>query len=70
MQFGTGVKRRMLVCVAAGALAMGLLTPLAFSAVPAKQTVDQGSFGVFMHGQRVATETFSIHQDETGSSVV
>ncbi len=33
------------------------------------QTVDSGSFGVFMNGKRVATETFSIQQDSTGSSV-
>ncbi|MGA8152817.1 MAG: hypothetical protein WB952_17845 [Terriglobales bacterium] len=33
------------------------------------QTVDEGSFGVFMGGKRVATETFSIHQDTAGSSV-
>lgn len=33
------------------------------------QTVDSGSFGVFMGGRRVATETFSIHQDSNGSSI-
>lgn len=31
--------------------------------------VDSGSFGVFMGGRRVATETFSIHQGADGSSV-
>jgi hypothetical protein len=31
--------------------------------------VDSGTFGVFVKGQRVATETFSIHQ-ENGASVV
>ena len=36
---------------------------------PAAQMVDSGSFGVFMNGRRVATETFSIHQSG-GSSVV
>ena len=35
---------------------------------PAK-VVDSGSFGVFMNGKRVATETFSIQQSSTGSSV-
>jgi len=35
---------------------------------PAK-VVDSGSFGVFMNGKRVATETFSIQQSGTGSSV-
>ncbi len=34
------------------------------------KTVDSGSFGVFMNGKRVATETFSIHQSSTGSSII
>jgi hypothetical protein len=33
------------------------------------QTVDSGSFGVFVRGQRVVTETFSVHQ-ENGISIV
>jgi len=71
MQSGTVVKRYILAGGAAYVLALMALAPLAFSAAsPKQQTVDQGSFGVFMNGQRVATETFSIHQDETGSSVV
>jgi hypothetical protein len=37
---------------------------------PETQMVDSGSFGIFMGGRRVATETFSIHQDSSGSSVV
>jgi hypothetical protein len=37
-------------------------------AAPA-QTVDSGSFGIFVKGQRVATETFSIQQ-QTSSSVI
>ncbi len=36
---------------------------------PAAETVDSGSFGVFVKGQRVVTETFSIHQ-QNGISVV
>jgi hypothetical protein len=36
----------------------------------AAQMVDSGSFGVFMNGHRVATETFSIHQSNSGSSIV
>jgi hypothetical protein len=31
------------------------------------QQVDSGSFGVFMKGQRVGTETFSIYQGKNGS---
>ena len=33
------------------------------------QTVDKGSFGVFIGGKRVATETFSVDQGSLGSSV-
>jgi hypothetical protein len=34
------------------------------------QTVDSGSFAVFINGKRVATETFSIRQSGAGSSVI
>jgi hypothetical protein len=34
-----------------------------------KQTIDSGSFGVFVKGQRVLTETFSVHQEEGISDV-
>jgi hypothetical protein len=34
---------------------------------PEGQSVDAGSFGVFMNGHRVATEKFSILQDKAGS---
>jgi hypothetical protein len=34
---------------------------------PADHIVDSGSFGVFMNGHRVATETFSIQQNNNGS---
>ncbi len=33
------------------------------------QTVDSGTFGVFVNGRRVATETFSIQQNNDGSTV-
>lgn len=36
---------------------------------PAYQSVDAGSFGVFMNGRRVATEKFSIQQNASGSVV-
>lgn len=36
------------------------------SAVPA-QTIDSGSFGIYVQGQRVATEKFSIQQGPSGS---
>jgi len=35
----------------------------------AKQTVDSGSFGIFIKGQRVATETFSIVQFNGASTI-
>jgi hypothetical protein len=35
----------------------------------AAQTVDSGSFGVFIKGQRVATETFTI-EEQNGNSVI
>src|SRR2546421_7970175 len=35
---------------------------------PAGQMVDSGSFGVFMNGKRVATETFSIQQSGGAST--
>jgi hypothetical protein len=34
-----------------------------------QETVDSGTFGVFMNGHRVGTETFSIVQDNTGSVI-
>src|SRR5437879_3798620 len=36
---------------------------------PAAQTVDSGSFGVFIEGQRVVTESFSVQQ-QRGLSVI
>lgn len=36
--------------------------------VPNAQTVDSGSFGVYINGKRVATETFKIEQGPDGSS--
>ncbi|HXW92700.1 MAG TPA: hypothetical protein VEK33_19285 [Terriglobales bacterium] len=49
-----------------------LAAPLALSAAEqtAAQMVDKGSFGVFISGKRVATETFSVQQGSSGSSVV
>jgi hypothetical protein len=33
------------------------------------QAVDSGSFGVFVNGRRVATETFSVQQSASGSAI-
>jgi hypothetical protein len=52
-----------------------LTAPLGFSAAeqtPAErlvEMVDKGTFGVFISGKRVATETFSVEQGPLGSSV-
>lgn len=35
----------------------------------AAQVIDTGSFGVFIKGQRVATETFTIHQENSVSTI-
>jgi hypothetical protein len=55
--------------VLACALLCSPTLPAASPKEPPAQTVDSGSFGVFMNGKRVATETFSIHQSSTGSLV-
>ncbi len=60
----------------AAALLFASLTAFSFAGdkkdkakTPAAETVDSGSFGVFVKGQRVVTETFSVHQ-QNGVSVV
>jgi hypothetical protein len=56
-----------------------LILAVAISVVPGsayaakkseKSLVDSGSFGVFVNGKRVATETFSIHQEGDTSTAV
>ena len=47
-----------------------LAIPLAFAAkIPNAQVVDSGSFGIYVKGQRVATETFKVEQNPSGSTV-
>jgi len=59
------------VCILAMSTAVAVADKKEDKPAPASaQMVDSGSFGVFMHGQRVATETFSIHQSGSGSSIV
>jgi len=57
--------------LALGALCLLLVSVSAFGKDKGSpdQTVDSGSFGVFMNGRRIATETFSIHQDASGSTI-
>lgn len=60
------------------ALAITLGSSLALSAAfagdkkdkaPASQKVDSGSFGIFIKGQRVATETFSVQEENSSSAI-
>jgi hypothetical protein len=76
MQSGRPVKKRILrkgaMLWAALAGVCLLLTPAAASGKDKDspdQMVDSGSFGVFITGRRIATETFSIRQTGSGSSV-
>ncbi len=56
--------------VIAGVLGWALIAATALGKDnEADKTVDAGSFGVFIGGQRVATETFSIVQNSAGSVV-
>ncbi len=53
-----------LICVAV------MLVPAAASSKETPgQMVDSGSFGVFLNGRRVATETFSVQDSSAGSTV-
>jgi hypothetical protein len=74
---GTIVPRAMVTKTIGALIGLGLLAALSAAAAADKddkaataQNVDSGSFGVFMNGRRVATETFSVHQSSTGSSIV
>lgn len=72
MKFNTGIRWAIAVVLAASlpALAERNAGDKKDKAKPAPlQTVDSGSFGVFVKGQRVVTETFSVHQDN-GASVI
>jgi hypothetical protein len=72
MQDWFGMKSKRIRRLASGVLCT-LLAANAWAA-PEKEapgkTVDSGSFGVFINGKRVATETFSIEQNSAGSSVI
>ena len=46
-----------------------LVIAAAATAKQAGKTVDSGSFGIYVNGQRVATERFSVQQTSTGSIV-
>jgi hypothetical protein len=59
------LKLRMLMAVGSMSL---LLAGAASSKETPGQAVDSGTFGVFVNGQRVATETFSVQQTPAGSA--
>jgi len=63
------VKRKSVLIAAACSLLFMSVSAIAASKEkePVGQTVDSGSFGVFMNGRRVATETFSVQQSSGGS---
>jgi hypothetical protein len=78
VKFATGMHRALAIILTstaslamlAGASAAGMSGDKKDKSKPAPaQTVDSGSFGIFIKGQRVATETFHIEQ-ENGISVV
>ena len=74
MQLGIGVRKwsaaARTIVISLLALAVSIAAASGKDDKAAAQMVDSGSFGVFMNGRRVATETFSIHQNNGGSSVV
>jgi hypothetical protein len=61
----------LVACLAAlsGAPASGKSDKKDKNKPPAAQLVDSGSFGIFVKGQRVATETFKIEQQNGASSI-
>jgi len=63
------VKKKSVLIAAACSLLFMSVSAIAASKEkePVGQTVDSGSFGVFMNGRRVATETFSVQQSSGGS---
>jgi hypothetical protein len=80
MQARTGLRKRTLgnLQLKVGAVMASLCLLVSTSAVaasgkddktPGTQMVDSGSFGVFMNGKRVGTETFSIHQSGGESTI-
>ena len=72
MKFETSVRRALVLMLAsslaafAGARAADKKDK---AKPPSNQIVDSGSFGVFIRGQRVATETFQIEQ-ENGNIII
>ena len=73
MKFASGM-RRALATILASAFSLAALVGASGAdkkdkSKPVMQAVDSGTFGVFINGQRVATETFHI-DEESGISIV
>jgi hypothetical protein len=58
-----------MVAVLACALASHAADKKISAKQPSSQTVDSGSFGIFIRGQRVVTESFTVQQDNGVSTV-
>lgn len=59
-----------MMCLALCFPATGLEKGKEKDKAPAGQIVDSGTFGVFVNGRRVATETFSVEQNSNGSVAI
>jgi hypothetical protein len=57
--------KRAFICMV---VSVALVVPLA-AKEQGGQTVDSGTFGVFVNGQRVATESFTVQQGSSGNTV-
>ena len=72
MKFETGMRRALALILATSLVSFANAGAADKKDKPkptVNQTIDSGSFGVFIRGQRVATETFSVEQQD-GNSIV
>jgi hypothetical protein len=63
------VNLRRAVLLGIGSLLVASAGPVAASKEPAGQTIDSGTLVVYVNGQRVADESFTIVQTTTGSAI-
>ena len=66
---GSGRLFGRIVVIGLVCLLLAAVSPAASDKGSPVKAVDSGSFGVFMNGKRVATETFSIEQGDAGSTI-
>ena len=72
MKFGTPIRRALALLLASSLAALARANAADKKdkqKAAANQTIDSGSFGIFIKGQRVATETFHIEQ-QNGASII